>query len=140
MAASAPLPDRPPPSMKPAPCPCGTGKPFDQCCGPALAGARPAADAAALMRSRYTAFALGDAAYLLATWHPSTRPAELALDEEPRPKWIGLRLKAQAKRDATQATVEFVARYRIGGRAHRLHETSRFVCEDGRWYYVDGTH
>ena len=138
MAASAPLPDRPPLSMKPAPCPCGTGKPFDQCCGPALAGARPAADAAALMRSRYTAFTLGDAAYLLATWHPSTRPAELALDEEPRPKWIGLRLKAQAKRDATQATVEFVARYRIGGRAHRLHETSRFVCEDGRWYYVDG--
>jgi SEC-C motif-containing protein len=66
--------------MKRAPCPCGSGKPFDECCGPALAGVRPAADAAALMRSRYTAFARGDAAYLRVTWHPSTRPAELALD------------------------------------------------------------
>ena len=124
--------------MKPAPCPCGSGKPFDECCGPALAGVRPAADAAALMRSRYTAFTRGDAGYLRATWHPSTRPAELALDEEPAPKWIGLQLKAHARQDETHATVEFVARYRLGGRARRLHETSRFVREDGCWYYVDG--
>ena len=124
--------------MKPAPCPCGSGKPFDECCGPALAGVRPAADAAALMRSRYTAFARGDVGYLRATWHPSTRPAELALDEAPPPKWIGLQLKAHARQDETHATVEFVARYRIGGRARRLHETSRFVREDGRWYYVEG--
>ena len=124
--------------MKPAPCPCGSGKPFDECCGPALAGVRPAADAAALMRSRYTAFARGDAAYLCATWHPSTRPAELALDEAPPPKWIGLQLKAHVRQDETHATVEFVARYRLGGRARRLHETSRFVHERQQWFYVDG--
>lgn len=121
-----------------ASCPCGTGRPFEACCGPALAGTEAPADAAALMRSRYTAFSRGDAAYLLATWHPGTRPATLGLDETPRPQWIGLQVKAHATQDETHATVEFLARYRIGGRAHRLHETSRFVCEDGRWYYVDG--
>lgn len=90
------------------------------------------------MRSRYTAFTLGDTAYLLATWHPSTRPQSLALDERPPPKWIGLEVRAHRARAADRAEVEFLARYRIGGRAQRLHETSRFVKEDGRWYYVDG--
>jgi SEC-C motif-containing protein len=92
------------------------------------------------MRSRYSAYALGKTAYLLATWHASTRPPALALDEEPRSRWIGLAIRRHEQADADHAVVEFVARHRIGGRAHRLHEISRFVREDGRWYYLDGEH
>ena len=90
------------------------------------------------MRSRYTAYTLGDAAYLTATWHPATRPETLALDEEPRPKWLGLDVKRHEFIDADHASVEFVARYKLGGRAHRMHETSHFERVDGRWLYVDG--
>ncbi|EPZ15157.1 hypothetical protein M622_16515 [Thauera terpenica 58Eu] len=90
------------------------------------------------MRSRYTAFVRRDAAYLLASWHASTRPATLVLDDTPAPKWIGLQIRVQEALDADHATVEFVARYRVGGRAQRLHETSRFVRENGLWFYVDG--
>jgi SEC-C motif-containing protein len=88
------------------------------------------------MRSRYTAYVLGDAAYLLATWHPGTRPAEVA--PEPGTRWLGLEVRARREVDATHAEVEFVARYRVQGRGGRLHERSRFVREDGRWLYVDG--
>lgn len=90
------------------------------------------------MRSRYSAYCLGLGDYLLATWHPSTRPADLDLDTPPVPRWIGLSLRGQRRAGPDSAEVEFVARYRVGGRAHRLHETSRFVREGGRWYYVDG--
>ena len=90
------------------------------------------------MRSRYTAFALRDASYLLASWHASTRPATLVLDDTPAQKWIGLQIRAQETPDADHATVEFVARYRVGGRAQRLHETSRFVREGEYWFYVNG--
>lgn len=90
------------------------------------------------MRSRYSAFVLGLRDYLLATWHPATRPAELELTTEPPTKWLGLEVKRTAATGTDTATVEFVARHKIGGRAHRLHETSRFVREDGRWYYLDG--
>jgi SEC-C motif-containing protein len=90
------------------------------------------------MRSRYSAFVLGLGDYLLATWHPSTRPAALA-PNEPGLRWLGLELRAHRQQDATHATVEFIARSKLGGRAHRLHEVSRFVREaDGRWYYLDG--
>ena len=89
------------------------------------------------MRSRYCAYALGLASYLLDTWHASTRPAELELDPGAT-KWIGLQILASALLDETHGTVEFVARCRIGGRAERMHENSRFVRENGRWYYVDG--
>ncbi len=90
------------------------------------------------MRSRYTAFARGDADYLLATWHPSTRPA--TLDFEPGLRWLGLEVREHKSMGADRAEVEFVARSRPagGGAAHRLHERSRFVREDGRWYYLDG--
>ena len=96
------------------------------------------------MRSRYTAYVLGDEGYLLATWHPSTRPAEAKI--EPGTKWLGLQLRGHCDVDATHAEVEFVARYRLAGRAPspgsgkalRLHERSRFVREGERWYYVDG--
>lgn len=90
------------------------------------------------MRSRYTAYVLRHADYLRATWHPSTRPAELDLAADDT-RWLGLAVRHHQAQDATHATVEFVARYRVAGRGYRLHETSRFVREDGRWYYVDGT-
>jgi len=89
------------------------------------------------MRSRYAAFALGLEAYLLDTWHPSTRPpAPLGLD--PAMRWLGLEVRRHEVQDAGRETVEFVARGRIGGREYRLHETSRFVRERGRWAYLDG--
>ncbi len=90
------------------------------------------------MRSRYSAFVLGDVDYLLATWHPSTRPA--SIDLEPGVRWLGLQVRSHLQQDETHAMVEFVARSRPAtpGPAQRLHERSRFVREDGRWFYVDG--
>jgi SEC-C motif-containing protein len=92
------------------------------------------------MRSRYSAFVLGDVPYLLATWHSSQRPAELTLEQEG--KWLGLEIKQHRVAGADNAEVEFVARFRVGGKAVRQHERSRFVrepCADGdRWFYVDG--
>ncbi|MBE9609788.1 zinc chelation protein SecC [Chitinilyticum litopenaei] len=89
------------------------------------------------MRSRYSAYVLELESYLLATWHASTRPEALALGEEPRPKWLGLAVKL-AETDGERGVVAFVARYKVGGRAYRMEEHSRFVREDGRWFYVDG--
>lgn len=90
------------------------------------------------MRSRYCAYVLGLEGYLLDTWHASTRPDDLDLATEPQPKWLGLKLKDH-REQGDEARVEFVARYRVGGgSARRLHEVSRFVREDGRWYYLDG--
>lgn len=86
------------------------------------------------MRSRYSAYVLGLIDYLLATWHPSTSPGELEL---PPLKWLGLEVR-HAAQAGDAGVVEFVARWRDGGRAERLHETSRFVREAGRWYYIDG--
>jgi len=116
-------------------CPCGKGR-YADCCGRYHNGLT-APDAESLMRSRYSAYALKLTDYLLTTWHPSTRPAtlDLASDNE---KWLGLEIKKHAIQSAEHATVEFVARYKIAGRAHRLHEISRFVRENGQWFYVDG--
>jgi SEC-C motif-containing protein len=119
-------------------CPCGSGKPYAACCGRFIEGNEPAPTAEALMRSRYTAYTLCNEDYLLATWHASTRPQVLGLQEEAPTKWLGLEVKRHEQQDAEHAIVEFVARYKINGRAHRLHETSRFVRENGRWYYLDG--
>lgn len=91
------------------------------------------------MRSRYSAYVLGLVDYLLATWHPLTRPAGLALDPPGTLTWLGLAVRSHRRIDATHAEVEFIARSRAGGgRAQRLHERSRFVREDERWYYLDG--
>lgn len=90
------------------------------------------------MRSRYSAYVRRLEAYLLATWHSSTRPATLNLAEEVNTTWLGLEIKRHQQTGEDSAIVEFVARYKIDGRANRLHETSRFVREEGRWYYVDG--
>ena len=124
-----------------APCPCGrkTAKgqalAYADCCGPYHAGLA-APDAECLMRSRYSAFVLGDVAYLLTTWHATQRPADLKL--EAGGKWLGLEIKQHRITGPDSAEVEFVARFRVAGRAVRQHERSRFVREDGRWLYVDG--
>lgn len=89
------------------------------------------------MRSRYSAYVKGLAAYLLDTWHPSRRDAELPR-LQPGVRWLGLDVRRHVVLDEDRAEVEFVARSKLGGRAQRLHETSRFVREGGRWYYVDG--
>jgi SEC-C motif-containing protein len=90
------------------------------------------------MRSRYCACVREDAPYLLATWHPTTRPPQLSLGGELPTRWLGLQVRRHVVTGVDTAIVEFVARYRIGNRAQRLHETSRFVREGGRWYYLDG--
>lgn len=118
------------------PCPCGRPTPYASCCGLYHAG-NPAPDPESLMRSRYCAYVQRLEDYLLATWHPSTRPPALNFAAEPPPKWLGLDVKARNQAGNT-ATVEFVARCRIGGRAQRLHEISHFVREDDRWYYLSG--
>ncbi len=89
------------------------------------------------MRSRYSAYALGLTDYLTATWHASTRPATLDLADSP--KWLGLSVKMHRVIDENHAEVEFIARFRVGGgRASRLHERSRFLRVEARWFYVDG--
>jgi len=123
---------------KPTTCSCGSNKPYADCCARYVEGNEPAPTAEALMRSRYTAYTRLSEDYLLATWHPSTRPASLGLAEDVPTKWLGLDVKRHEQQDANHAIVEFVARYKVNGRAHRLREVSRFVREDGRWFYVDG--
>lgn len=134
-----------------APCPCGRlplsaphkgrAKPLalGECCGRYLDhfGSTPAPDAEHLMRSRYSAFVLQRRDYLLATWHASTRPG--LLDFEPDARWLGLQVRCHRPLDADHAEVEFVARYRVAGRAVRLHENSQFVREGNQWFYVQGS-
>lgn len=131
--------DKPATCSSPNACPCGTGRAYADCCGRWHGGPQhlQAPDAQALMRSRYSAYVLGLHDYLLATWHPSTRPAALEPDP-PGLRWLGLEVKRHWRDDDTHERVEFVARHKQGGRAQRLHELSRFVREQGRWYYVDG--
>ena len=124
------------------PCPCGHAQPYEACCGRYIDHFdQPAPSAEALMRSRYTAYTLKHADYLLATWHPDVRPNQLDLSDSDAPvKWLGLDvLNHEAGQPGDLAgIVEFVARYKVNGRAYRLHEISRFDFLDGRWYYRDG--
>ena len=131
----------------PASCPCG-GPSYATCCGPFIHGAAIPPDAESLMRSRYTAYTLRDEAYLRSTWHSSTCPPDPILAEDEGLHWLGLEVesalrlrqrKVKAEAGPDQDSVEFVARYKINGRAHRLHELSRFVREGGRWLYLDGS-
>ena len=117
-------------------CPCRSGDVYGACCGPLHAGAATAPTAVQLMRSRYTAFVIGDAAYLLATWHPSTRPA--SLEPDPTLTWRSLEIVRTERGGPLdrEGVVEFAARYVVDGERGVLHETSRFVRED-RWRYID---
>ena len=125
-------------------CPCGRvdvkarAVAYADCCGRFVdhVNTTPAPDPEHLMRSRYSAFVHKRADYLLTTWHSSTRPASLDLDAGT--KWLGLEVREHQVTGADTAEVEFVARYRVQGRAVRMHERSRFVRDDGRWFYVDG--
>ncbi len=120
-------------------CPCLSGLTFDECCGRLHSGAAVAQSAEQLMRSRFSAFAVGDPGYLNATWHPSTRPAELELDADRR--WYRLDILSTngGSPFETTGTVEFEAYYRSPLGAGSQHEISRFIREDGRWFYLDGT-
>jgi SEC-C motif-containing protein len=144
----------PTPTISSGACPCG-GASYATCCGPFIAGEALPPTAEALMRSRYTAYTQGDEAYLRATWHPRTRPLDAIVDPDEKLRWLGLEIKSALRLRQRKAelahhpdsdTVEFVARFKVGGRAHRLHETSRFLREPDpalggqvRWFYLDGT-
>ena len=112
-------------------CPCGTGERYDVCCGRLHRGAAEAETAEELMRSRYSAYAVGDLDHVWRTWHPRTRPASVEAD--PAVRWSGLTVL-----DAAEGEVEFEATYERGGAPGRLHERSRFERRRGRWVYVDG--
>jgi SEC-C motif-containing protein len=139
------------PKNAPSTCPCG-GPALASCCGPYLSGEAVPQTAEALMRSRYTAYTQCNESYLQSTWHPSTRPNEPVMNENEKLQWLGLEVKsalrlrqrkAASPADPDRDEVEFVARFKVGGRAHRLHEVSRFVREDvagvPRWFYLDGS-
>ena len=121
-------------------CPCDSGATYEACCAPFVRGGEIAPTAEKLMRSRYSAFANAEEEYLLVTWHPKTRPSKVRLDSEQ--KWIGLAIKSTEAGSVTDETgiVEFVARFKIAGKGHRLHERSRFERIEGRWYYLEGDH
>lgn len=115
------------------PCPCGTGDQFGMCCLPLLVGERQAETAEELMRSRYSAYVVGDSEYLWRTWHPRTRPADVA---EYTVTWTRLEIVdcVDGRREDGSGEVEFRAHHRAG----MLHERSRFAVRGGRWFYVDG--
>ena len=124
--------------MSPRRCPCGTGLSLAECCGRFHDGTAAAGTAEQLMRSRYSAFVLGDAAYLLATWHSTTRPGTLDLD--PAVRWTGLEVLATTGGSllAAEGTVEFRASFVREGRVGAQHENSRFTRDGGPWRYLDG--
>lgn len=126
-----------------APCPCGGQPPgagYLACCARLIETGQAAPDAASLMRARYTAYTQDNFAYLRHTWHPRTCPPDLehGADDAPRPRWLGLTIKRHTPLDPDHAEVEFVARSKVGGRAQRLHEISRFTRLNGNWVYLDG--
>jgi SEC-C motif-containing protein len=117
-------------------CPCGLENLYDDCCGPLHSGASTATTAEALMRSRFSAFAVGDTAYLLRTWHPTTRPRSLSLDR--KQKWTRLEIlgKTGGGPFHTEGTVEFRAHHTRRGEEGAQHENSHFVRDQGQWSYV----
>lgn len=119
-------------------CPCASGDTFDSCCGPVLSGAIAAPTAVRLMRSRFTAFATGDAAYLLRSWHPTTRPAELDLDAGTRWTRLDILDTVSGGPFDTDGVVEFEAFFRDSGTPGSMRERSRFLRENRIWTYLDG--
>lgn len=127
------------PTVLPESCPCGSDEPGVRCCTPYVSGEEPAPTALALMRSRYSAYVTRNSGYLRDTWHASTRPAHLDVSGDSA-QWTGLEIISTSGGGVadTEGTVEFIAHYSNDGHRRRLHEVSRFVHEQGRWYYVDG--
>jgi SEC-C motif-containing protein len=119
-------------------CPCGSTLDYEACCGRYHAQISAPPDAEALMRARYSAYVNGMEAYIRATWHPRTCPGDLGMDAPPRPQWRGLDVRLHRLLNENQATVEYVARYKLNGRACHMHEISRFEFLAGQWLYVDG--
>ncbi|MFD9790961.1 YchJ family protein [Streptomyces sp. NPDC059070] len=134
MARRTSRPARP---TTPADCPCGLPASYAECCGRYHSGRAAAPTAEALMRSRFSAFAVGDEPYLLRTWHPDHRPGHLGLD--PATRWTRLEILDTADGSAfhTTGTVTFRAHYTHGGTEDSLHEQSRFARHEGAWVYVD---
>jgi SEC-C motif-containing protein len=130
--------DATPPTEIPNRCPCGSPQTYEECCARWHTGEQRlmAPDAEQLMRSRYSAFALGLGDYLMDTWDAATRPPSLDLNE-PRVRWTRLEVRRVDQIDENRATVEFVAYSQQRGRRMRLHETSRFERKDGKWVYLD---
>lgn len=120
-------------------CPCCSNQPYTHCCQPYHLWQKNAITAEQLMRSRYSAYALGKADYLVKTWHPKTLPSKLT-EELSQAKWIDLVIhKYWESNNLNEAFVEFTARYRnSNGKAEKMHETSRFIKQADHWFYVDG--
>ena len=117
-------------------CPCRSKKTYQHCCQPLHEG-QPASTAERLMRSRYSAYVLGLTDYLQQSWHRSKRPSRVRLFAD---QWTGLKIIHTEKGQSNDKTgiVEFIAKYKMNGKAHRLQERSRFLQEDRHWFYIDG--
>lgn len=112
-------------------CPCGSAEALEHCCLPVINGIRAASSAEVLMRSRFSAYALDRQQYLLSSWHPSTRPD--SIESDPSVQWLRLKI---IDTETRPDQVEFVATFKLNGKAHKMHENSRFVFENGHWFYL----
>lgn len=124
-------------------CPCGSAVEYSLCCQPYLSGSQVAPDPSHLMRSRYSAFVMKDAEYLISTWHPNCQAATFSPEIEAgftRTQWLGLTVfEHAAGKNDSEGYVSFIARFNEDGKAGAIIERSRFLKENGRWYYIDGT-
>lgn len=120
-------------------CPCCSNRAFRVCCGPVLKNHERATTAEQLMRSRYTAFTLGNSDFLLKSWAPETRPAEISCDDKVI-RWLDLKVEGceAGNEDSSKGTVSFTARFMGNDHLCYLHEKSRFIKKDTLWYYLDG--
>jgi SEC-C motif domain protein len=121
------------------PCLCGSGIEYNQCCGLYHSGDKLPATAEKLMRSRFTAYALDNTDYILATWDAAVQPEKVDFSEE-KLAWQRLEIIDTKKGDIkdNKGIVEFKAFYLNNGEDYMLHEISRFAKANGRWFYVDG--
>jgi SEC-C motif domain protein len=123
-------------------CPCGTPGALEACCGRFIQGWEDPETADQLMRSRYTAYALGEIDYLIATHDPKRLPDRASIQAwARRAKFTGLDVvdAVDGGKDDQTGVVEFIATFIEDGAEHQLHERSRFERIDGKWFYVDGT-
>ncbi|MDT5335678.1 MAG: motif domain protein [Mycobacterium sp.] len=120
------------------PCPCGNGAAYEACCGPLHHGERQAVTAEELMRSRYAAYATGEADYLFRTWHPRTRPADVTIDAAITWRALEVTDTVAGCLEDDHGEVEFTARYEDGGGQGSMRERSRFERRAGRWFYLTG--